>query len=232
MNKFGYILIVYFFFPILLFAQTATEEALDKACDCFNSVDFISMEYNNISLVADSCIQDALYTNLTGVFKENNTSLDDNDAMFKLAQIIHLHLTVKCDGFKEFSKRIAQRRVQEVKEKNPSNTGLLYDINTDNQFPIITIITKEKEALEFIWFREFDGSTRFMEGIKSYENTIVEIIWKDLELYDAVNKKYPFYKEILLIEELSTIENKERKAWIKSYKETLKSKSKKKKRKK
>jgi hypothetical protein len=230
MNKFGYILIVYLlYYPILLLSQTATEEALDKACDCFNAIDFLSIEYNKISVVGDSCIQNALYTNLTGVFKENNTTLDDNDAMFKLAQIIHTSLTIQCDGFKKFSKRIAQRRVEEVKEKNPSSTGLLFNLNTDHQFPIITIITKDHQAFEFIWFQEFDGSTRFMEGIKMHKNTIVEIVWKDLELYDAINKKYPFYKEIILIEELRTIENKERKAWIKSYKGTLKPKSKKKK---
>lgn len=204
--------------PSWLLAQTATEEALDKACNCFESIDFSSLPFDQLDTKTDSCLQEALYTNLTGVLKENQATLDDNDAMFRLAQIIEKGLLMNCLGFQVFSKRSAERRVAEIKQKHPSATGLLYEMNTDGQFPILKIITEDYEILEFIWFREFDGSTRFMKGIKDYKNTVVEIVWQDLELYDAEKQRYPFYKEILLIEEVREVDNKARKAWVKAVK--------------
>lgn len=203
---------------MLLFGQIrATEEAFDKACTCFNAVDFVNLDQARLSIKADSCIEEALYTNLTGVLKENNTSFEDSEGMLKLAKIMHEYLLKNCEGFQQFSKQMATQQVTEIKQKNNSNIGLLYDFNTNQQFPIISILTEKNEVLEFIWFREFDGSTRFMDGIKAHENTVVEIIWKDVELYDVVTRSYPFYKEIILIEELRRIDKKERKAWVRSY---------------
>ena len=213
------------FCPMLLLGQmTATEEAFGKACACFNAVDFANLNQEYYSIKADSCIEEALYTNLTGVLKEQNTNLEDNEGMFNVAKIMHQYLLKNCEGFQQFSKGMASEQVTDIKQKNKSNIGLLYSLNTNQQFPIITIITEDKEALEFIWFREFDGSTRFMEGLKGYENTVVEIVWKEVELYDVVTQKYPFYKEIILIEEQKVLEKKERKAWIKDYEKVRKRK--------
>jgi hypothetical protein len=223
MNKSYFIGLI--FCPMLLLGQTtATEEAFGKACACFNSVDFIHLDQTHFSAKADSCIEEALYTNLTGVLKENKTSLEDSEGMLKVAKIMHQYLLKNCEGFQIFSKGMAAEQVTEVKQEHESNTGLLYSINTNQQFPIITILTEDNEALEFTWFREFDGSTRFMEGLKGYENTVVEIVWKEVELYDVVTQKYPFYKEIVLIEELKVIEKKERKAWVKGYEKTRRGK--------
>jgi len=208
----------FIFCPMLLLGQiTATEEAFDKACTCFNTVDFINLDQTALSITADSCIEEALYTNLTGILKENKTSLEDNEGMLKVAKVMHQYLLKNCEGFQQFSKQMAREQVTQIKQKNNSNTGLLYDFNTNQQFPVITIITEKNEALKFIWFREFDGSTRFMKGIKAYKNTVVEIIWKDVELYDVVTQSYPFYKEIVLIEELRKVEKKERKIWVNGY---------------
>ena len=216
MNKSYFIGLI--FCPLLLLGQTtATEEAFGKACACFEAVDFINLDQQYFSIKADSCIEEAFYTNLTGVLKENNTSLEDSEGMLKVAQVMQAYLFKNCTGFQQFSKGMAMEQVTEIKQENNSNVGLLYSFNTNQQFPIITILTEEQEALEFIWFREFDGSTRFMEGIKAYENTVVEIVWKEVELYDVVTKKYPFYKEIVLIEELKVVDKKERKVWVKGY---------------
>ncbi|MDC0231141.1 hypothetical protein OAK19_04180 [Aureispira] len=208
---------MFFSFAISLLAQSATNNALDKACDCLKNKNFDVLLLSKVSLTADSCIQDALYTNLTGVLKENNATLDDSDALFKLAQLIHVELSKKCRGFQKFSTRIAEVMVKEVKNKNPSDIGLLYKLNTEGQFPVFTILTQEKKAIQFIWLQEFDGSSRFMNGIQNYQNTIVEIVWKELELYDPQNKTYPYYKEILMVEELRMIDSVERKAWINAY---------------
>jgi len=199
-------------------AQTATEEALDKACRCFKSIDFSTLPFDQLDTKTDSCLQEALYTNLTGVLKENQATLDDNDAMFRLAQIIEKGLLTNCEGFQLFSKRSAERRVAEVKKKHPSSIGLLYEMNTDGPFPVFKIITEDYEVMEFLWIQEFDGSTRFMKGIKDYKNTVVEIVWQDVELYDAATQSYPFYKKVLLVEEVKIVDNKERRAWMKAVK--------------
>lgn len=206
------------FSPLLLSGQiSATEEAFGKACTCFNAFDFSNLNQEALAAKADSCIEEALYTNLTGVLKENNTSFEDSEGMLKVAKVMHQYLLQNCEGFRRFSKQTAKEQVKEIKQENKATVGLLYGFNTNQQFPIITILTKENETLEFIWLREFDGSTRFMDGIKVYQNTIVEIIWKEVELYDVVTQSYPFYKEIVLIEELREIDKKERKAWVKAY---------------
>lgn len=225
MNKLALILVC-LFFPLCLIAQTATEEALERACACFGSLVVDSLSYKRLSAVADSCLEEALYTNLTGVLKENQASLDDNDAMFRVAQQLHHALLEDCQGFRQFSKALAGYQVTEVKAKNQSSTGLLYGFNTNQQFPIITILTQDLQTLDFVWFREFDGSTRFMNGIEDYQNRVVEIVWKDLELYDVVTQSYPFYKEIILIEEVQELSNKERKDWVKRYLKQLKKSSK------
>lgn len=190
---------------------------------------FDTIPYQEVVSLADSCIEEALYTNLTGVLKENNANLEDSDAMFKVAQVLHRSLIKNCNGFRQFSRRIATQEVEEVKQENKTNVGLLYQLNTNQQFPIFTILTEDNQALDFVWFREFDGSTRFMNGIKAYQHTVVEIVWRDIELYDVVTQKYPFYKEIILIEELRVLENKERKAWIKGYQQKLRDSGKKRK---
>lgn len=216
MNKSYFIGLI--FCPMLLLGQTtATEEAFGKACACFNAVDFIHLDQKYFSIKADSCIEEALYTNLTGVLKENKTSLEDSEGMLEIAKMMHQYLLKNCEGFQQFSKQMASQEVIEIKQKNDSNIGLVYGFNTNQQFPIFTILTEDNETLEFIWFREFDGSTRFMEGIKGYENTVVEIIWKEVELYDIVTQSYPFYKEIVLVEELKVIDKKERRAWVKEF---------------
>ncbi len=211
------IFLLVFFCPFYCYAQSATDEAFEKACDCFNSVNFNSLTLVGVSASADSCIQEAFYTNLTAVLKENNASIEDAHAMHKLALSMQTHLSENCKGFFHFSVRMAEKEVMEVKETYPSERGLLYDFNKDNQFPVFTVITEDHQARKFIWFREFDGSTRFMNGIKSYKNTVVDIYWKEIELYDAATQKYPYQKEILLIEEIRVLGKEEQKAWVGTY---------------
>lgn len=223
MNK-AYYILLFWCLPLFLGAQTATEEALDKACTCFGTVDFEEVPFNYLEQVTDSCLQEALYTNLTGVLKENNTNIDDANGLFKVAQLIQAHLLEHCEGFQLFSKRLAARRVEEVKAKNFSTTGLLYHLNLDGRFPVFTILTEDNQTVDIYWIREFDGSARFFDdGFENFENTIVEVVWREeIEIYDPVKQRYPFYKEVLLIEEVKTIDKKERKAWVKEYERRLK----------
>lgn len=218
MRRFFILLPFLFILSFQSFSQTATEEAWGKACDCFNSVNFNEIAYKYINLKADSCIQEALYTNLTGVLKENNLSIEDDEAMFQVAKRIGAFLSDSCKGFQMFSSRLAERKVEEVKKNNPSDSGLLYELKTNEILPTFVILTDKNEALEFVWFREFEGSTRFLKGIKDYQNTIVTIIWQELELFDVQTKKYKIYKEILLLEETDKVDEKGRKDWILHYK--------------
>jgi len=213
-------------------AQSATEEALDKACHCFDAVDFPNRAFAELHQVADSCIEQALYTNLTGVLEENKASLEDSPSMLRVAKRFHTHLFQNCQGFQVFSKRMAQKEVAEIKEETPRTTGLLYSINTEGQFPVVIILDEQGQSHEFLWFREFDGSTRFFDGMKPYKSTLVEVYWEELELYDAKNKTYAYYKEIVLIEERKTLSKKERRTRIKAYRNKKKDKQPKKRKKK
>lgn len=214
MNKIYPLLLFFGVFSFSLSAQTATDEAITRACDCFNSLNFSAIDYKYINSKADSCLQEALFTNLTGVMKENNISAEDNKAMLVVAERIGTTLSDSCKGFQSFSTRLAQQKVEEIKKNNPSEMGLLYELKTNGTFPVFTIITKDKQILDFIWFREFDGSARFFNGIKEYKNTIVSIVFQEIELFDIDSKQYKVYKEILLLEEGTEISDKEWKDWV------------------
>ena len=44
---------------------------------------------------------------------------------------------------------------------------------------------------------------------EAVENTIIEIIWADLELFDIQSNKYVYYPEIILLEELEKISDED-----------------------
>jgi hypothetical protein len=121
--------------------------------------------------------------------------------------------------------------VEEIRQNYNSSTGLVYAFETKGRFPVFQILTEDQQVLSFYWIREFDGSARFFEGIKAYENKIVEIIWDDIELYALDSQKYVFYPEIILLEERKTLDKKEAKDRIKAYQKIAKASKKPKKKK-
>ncbi len=209
----------------LLFAQDrATEEALERACTCFGNQNFGTISMLQADAVADSCLQYALYTNLTGVLEEQKASLKNSESMLRVAQLFSSYLSENCVGFRAYSDKIAQQKVEIIKQKNSSTVGLLYALECEGKFPVFRILTDKNEVIDFFWIREFDGSARFFEGGKAYANTVIEVFWKELELYDASQQKYIYYKEIILLEELNTVAEKERKEKLKAYKKEQKKK--------
>ncbi|MGH1335097.1 MAG: hypothetical protein ACRBFS_03140 [Aureispira sp.] len=217
-------------FLILLFcgeslqAQKATKEALQRACNCLDGTNLEKGEGLLLTMRVDSCLEEGLYVNLSGVLREQKASIDNDSSMFALAQYLQDALTRNCSSFREAAKSLASNQLEEVKVENQRTKGLLYQFNTNQQFPIFVVITPDYKLENFLWFHEFDGSTRFMKGIKPYLYTPVEIVWREVELYDRVNGRYPYYKEILLIEEQEKIDKKSRKAWIKAYERSSKRK--------
>lgn len=205
-------------------AQKATKEAIKGACACLSVYSLQTLEEQRINMLVDSCLEEGLYVNFSGVMREHGASLDNDSSMMALAHHLEQELTRDCDAFRQASKSLAASQLEEIKSKNKRSTGLLYLFNTNQQFPIFTLINTDNEAEDFIWLHEFDGSTRFMQGIKPYWYIPVEIVWKEVELYDKVTQQYLYYKEIILIEEQEKIDKKRRKAWIKAYERTLKSK--------
>lgn len=200
-------------------AQLATQEALDKACSCLNDKDFSLGAAERAHFLFDSCMQEALYTNMTGVLEEQNASLEDAASMARLGSYFQTYLDSNCVGYRNFSTRQALEVVEEIRQSHPSSKGLLYQIDFEAPFPIISILNDTAECLDFLWLREFDGSTRFMEGIKDYDYTLVEIFWREVELYNAEQKKYQLYKEIVLIETRGTLNHQERQARKRRYKQ-------------
>lgn len=205
-------------------AQKATQEALNIACACLSDHTLKELEASRITVLVDSCLEEGLYVNFSGVMREHEANLDHDSSMFALAQHLEQELTRGCASFRQATKGLAANQLEEVKMENKNSMGLLYQFNTNQQFPIFTLINADNEAENFIWLHEFDGSTRFMQGIKPYWYTPVEIVWKEVELYDWVTHQYLYYKEVLLIEEQKKINKKRRKAWINAYERALKRK--------
>lgn len=205
-------------------AQKATQEALQLACACFEGTPLEDLVEQQLTTRIDSCLGEGLYVNLTGVLREQGASLDRDSSMYRLAQYLQQQLTQRCASFRQVTKALANNQLEEVKVKNQRTEGVFYQFNTNQQFPIFVLLTFENELEDFLWLHEFDGSTRFMQGIKPFLYTKVEIVWREVELYDRLTNSYAIYREILLIEEKEEIDKKERKAWIKAYERTLKRK--------
>lgn len=218
--------IILLFFPLIMWGQNqkATQEALGIACNCLQGVSWEKVEQEKLSNKVDSCLEEGLYVNFSGVMKEQGASLDKDSSMLALAQYLQQELTRSCASFRQASKSLATQQLQEIKQENQSSQGILYALNTNQQFPVFVLLTVDNQLEKFVWLHEFDGSTRFMQGIKPYWYTQVEIVWKEVELYDQVTNSYPYYKEILLIEEKEKIDKKRRKAWIKAYEQAAKRK--------
>lgn len=204
--------------------QSATQEALELACVC--------LEYDSLppphrlSPLLDSCIGEGLYRNLTGVLREQGARLDMDSSFFRVAQYLHEALSRDCIYFRDFTQNLAAQQLEVVKEKNQQSRGLLYEFNTAQQFPTLVLITPENRLEHYLWLHEFDGSTRFMNGIKTYQNSQMLVVWKAVELYDVVTQSYRIHREILLVEEDGPLTNKERRAWIKRYHKAVKTKDK------
>lgn len=210
--------------------QSATEEAFEKSCNCLTKVALEDLSYNALDSVLEDCIKEGLYTNLTGVLQEQGAILGNDTAMARVAVQMHQYLSENCIAFRNYNEQIAQQKVTSVRVRNPADTGLAYSLETQGRFPVLSIINSGNEMVSFYWVREFDGSTRFFEGIKDYQNTKIEVLWRTIEIYDATNQKYQIYKEIYQIEELGIVSNKEKKKWIKAYKKRQNNPSKSKKR--
>lgn len=205
-------------------AQSATAEALDRACRCLQDNELDSVAYERLQPLADSCLEVGLYTNLTGVLEEQNALLGNDSAMLGVAQKMYTYLNLNCATFRTFAKRTAAQQLVEIKASYPKTIGLLYELDTESKFPTFGIITTQNERLEVHWIREFDGSARFFGGLKGYENTVVEITWRPLEIYEWGNQNYTVFNEIYQLDELQVISKKDSKSWIKKYKKKMKNK--------
>lgn len=210
--------------PLLYAQQPATQEALNRACACLERDSLPAPQA--LSPLLDSCIGEGLYQNLTGVLREHGADLNSDSSLFRLAQTIHQALSRDCPHFRKVTQGIAIQQLEVVKVENQQSRGLLYELNTAQQFPELVLITSDNEPLRFLWLREFDGSTRFMNGIKDYQNSRILVVWKPVELYDVVTQTYREHREILLVEEEGSLSNKERRAWLKRYKKAVKRKDK------
>lgn len=210
--------------PLVHAQQLATKEALERACTCLKQDSLPAPPH--LSPLLDSCIGEGLYQNLTGVLREQRADLDSDTSLFRLAQYFHQALSRDCPHFRKVTQGLAAQQLEVVKAAHQQSRGLLYEFNTAQQFPELLLITPDNESLRFLWLREFDGSTRFMNGIKDYQNSRILVVWKPIELYDVVTQSYRVHREILLVEEEGTLSNKERRAWLKRYRKAVKPKDK------
>lgn len=197
---------------------TASELILQKVCTCMEGYDWETMDYDQMLVVGDSCMEYGLLTNLTGLLAEYGVDLEDDKSMQRMGEVIANRLFEDCESYRKYSTHIASKKLEGEREPHQATIGVLVYLELEHQPPLFVLWTTEDEALDFIWFREFDGSARFFGGVKDYENQRVEIFWQELELYDPIQKKYKIYREIKLIEDLDKVDKKEGKVIQKAYK--------------
>ncbi|MCP4442333.1 MAG: hypothetical protein GY810_25785 [Aureispira sp.] len=201
------------------FAQvTASEVILQKVCNCMGGYEFETMEYKRMLVVGDSCMERGLLSNLTGLLSEYGVDMEDDKSMQKMGEVLANRLFSDCEAYRNYATYIAIKKLEEEREPYQITEGVLVKLDLERQPPLFVLWTTEDEALDFTWFREFDGSARFFGGVKDYENQRVEIFWEELELYDPLQQNYKIHREIKLIEDLDKVAKKEGKAILKKWK--------------
>lgn len=203
-------------------AQAATQEALAHICDCLKAATEPVPATDRLTPLLDSCLSEGLYVNLTGVLREQGMQLEEDSSLYLLAQYLHTELSRSCPSFRIVTHSLAALQLEEVKAANQQSHGLLLELQTKQQFPILILLNEQGESEQFLWLHEFDGSTRFMEGLQDYRHSRMTIVWKPVELYDSHTRQYQWHKEILLIEQQGHFSPKERRAWLKRHRQAVK----------
>lgn len=114
-----------------------------------------------------------------------NVETEANEIGRKIGQM----LVLDCPAFNEIIMQFAVG--EEAENKNISGTLLQI---SNQQFTYLLVKNKSGKEEKIWWLEYFEGSNKLQPGKPSLINKSISIQYKEIELYDAVNKEYKTYK--------------------------------------
>ena len=186
-------------------AQSVFDKILNQSCECLEKQNLGQIGTDSLEIKTDSCISQAIVYNISALLAEGTVDLDSDESMQQLGVELAELFFKDCEAFRTYSMRYALQQTQIQQESYQRDTGQLVDVESRGSYNFLYLWQGEREV-EYLWLREFDGSSRFFPKARdSMRSKRVEILWDEIEVYDRNTESYNRYKEIKLIEELETV---------------------------
>lgn len=179
-----------------IMGQSATDWAVEKACQCLSAVDSLKPKQG------EACLEKAVWAELEQLLKEANIDKASADALPQLAQVLVDQLLQSCPAYQRYAQLMAKENLEAAYLIWNQQTGLLTALDTKSWPARFTLLDSLGHEHDFYWIREFDGSARFFNGLSGYESTEVELIWQENYYYNPKDNSYQAYQEVVRIEEL------------------------------
>ncbi len=183
--------------------QSSLRWASQQACRCLEQVTLAPTNLAGLEQQGDSCLQAAIWQSLTGLSQELGIDLlaSPDSSWAAAAQRLADSLLLQCPAFQQLSQAIALQQLNDNFEIWQRVQGVLLEIHWNPFPPTFILLDSTGQQHQLHWIEEFDGSSRFFNGIANYRLTEVEVVWKQKQLLNPQTRRYVFFKAIVLIEE-------------------------------
>ena len=191
-------IIVLLFITQSLFAQKLTKEQLiskisEGTCDCITKKEITK---ENLEMTLGLCMLEDFNKYEKDIEKYYGKNvISDESKMEALGRDVGIQMATKCPSFLKMvidNMDDEEDVEEEMIEEEPSMTGSFFQIKSE-QFITFSIKESSGRTVEFILLNNFDNSFLLTENLLK-SNDIVEVVYYELEIFDAKIKKFVTYK--------------------------------------
>jgi hypothetical protein len=189
-------IILLLFITQSLFAQKLSKEQLvskisEGTCECISKKE---VTRENLEMNLGICMLEDFSKYEKDIEKHyGKNTISDKSKMETLGRDVGVQMAKKCPSFlKLIMENLADEDDEDIYEEEPSITGSFFQIKSE-QFITFSIKEASGRTVEFILLNNFDNSFLLTENLLK-TNDIVEVVYYELEMFDAKIKKFVTYK--------------------------------------
>ncbi len=191
-------IILLLFITQSFFAQKLTKEQLiskisEGTCDCITKKEITK---ENLEMNFGLCMLEDFNKYEKDIEKYYGKNVISNESkMEALGRDVGMQMATKCPSFLKIvmdNMDDEEDVEEEMIEEEPSITGSFFQIKSE-QFITFSIKESSGRTVEFILLNNFDNSFLLTENLLKSNDT-VEVVYYELEMFDAKIKKFVTYK--------------------------------------
>lgn len=208
MNKY---FILHIFSSLLAFlvtfslsAQQVVEQISAETCACIEKAS-AEESIKSLELLTNSCVQQAMLENITGITETYRADLSDPEASREVGQSIGKEvgnwLAENCVSYRALQTQSTQSKpkVEMLSFPLKSTEGSITELRGE-ELGFVILVDEYGDELSFLWLEKFTGSDEFLGRIEDLKGRRVKIIWREIQLYQVRTQNYRKSKEIRGIE--------------------------------
>jgi len=175
----------------------AQTEWKKEACTCMETLNVVQDDLEEVQVGIDSCLKSVMLEDFTLFLKEEGIDMDNEETFQAAGMRIGQELFMTCEVYRFYAVRLAQTELELIEEEHEPYivTGRLVKLKQKGKYSMFLVDTPAGRE-NFLWLRDFRGSSRFFEGLGEWKNKTVEIGWEQTALFDSQQKVYVYHKEI------------------------------------